>query len=195
MKSFFSSVYFVWAVLALPSVPMLIGLMGGVEPESLLHPTGEFAARFMILSMMVTPLALIFMNSTVVKWLRLQRRAIGVAAFCYALLHTVLYLVDIASLEAILNDFWEFGIFTGWLAFFIFIPLAVTSNNTMARRLRYRWKPLQRTIYLAGVLTLLHWLYIQNEIGPALVHFLPLAGLQAYRIYVYLWGKEPAPCN
>ena len=87
------------------------------------------------------------------------------------------------SLQLILDEFWLLGIWTGWLGFAIFIPLAITSNQTMVRKLKSKWKPLQRWIYPAAVLTLVHWIYVHNNIGPALVHFAPLAILEVYRIY------------
>ena len=53
--------YGLWALLAAPSVPMMIGLWtGGTQPDVLLHPTGEFAARFMIIALALTPLRLMF---------------------------------------------------------------------------------------------------------------------------------------
>jgi len=75
------------------------------------------------------------------------------------------------------------GIWTGWFAFAIFVPVALTSNQTMVRRLKARWKPLQRWVYPAAVLTLVHWIFVENNIGPALVHFIPLAALEIYRVY------------
>ena len=74
-------------------------------------------------------------------------------------------------------------IWTGWLAFLIFIPLAITSNDRSQRWLKSTWKKLQRWVYPAAVLTLLHWIFVHNDIGPALVHFVPLAALELFRVY------------
>ncbi len=114
-----------------------------------------------------------------------NRRYFGVAAFFYALAHTILYLVDLGTLQKVLSDLPHFYIWTGWLAFLIFVPLAVTSTDGWMRRLGRKWKTLQRTTYLAAVLTLLHWaaLHDWNGLGGAMVHFLPLALLEAYRIW------------
>ncbi len=108
---------------------------------------------------------------------------IGVAAFAYAVFHTVLYIIDMGSLRAILGEALALGIWTGWLAFFIFVPLAATSNDWSVQRMGPAWKTLQRWVYLAALGTLLHWIFVHNNIGPAFVHFLPLAGLEAYRIW------------
>ncbi len=181
---FFNSPYFIWALLALPSLPMMLGLTGGrASAEQLLHPTGEFAARFMIIAMMITPLRMLFPKTRWLFWLQQRRRYFGVAAFGYALLHTVLYIVDMGALQPILDEFFALGIWTGWAAFAIFIPLAVTSNDWSQRKMLAGWKKLQRWVYPAAVLTLLHWIFVHNNLGPALVHFLPLAALETWRIW------------
>lgn len=190
MKTFFNSIYFSWFVLAVPSIGMLIAVINGTDIEKFIHPTGEFAARFMIIAMMLTPLLMLFPRSKLIRWLISRRRALGVAAFCYALVHTLFYLIDMGSLRAVLDEFWLLGIWTGWFAFAIFIPLAITSNQTMVRKLKTKWKPLQRLVYPAAVLTLVHWIYVHNNLGPALVHFVPLIGLEAYRVYANINRKS-----
>jgi len=98
MKTFFNSIYFSWFVLAVPSIGMLIAVINGTDIEKFIHPTGEFAARFMIIAMMLTPLLMLFPRSKLIRWLISRRRALGVAAFCYALVHTLFYLIDMGSL-------------------------------------------------------------------------------------------------
>lgn len=173
---------FVWALLALPAIPMLAGLVSGGELEQLLHPSGEFAARFMIVAMLATPLRMLFPRARWAFWLVRKRRWFGVAAFAHAALHTLLYVVDTGSLSAMAREFLELGIWTGWAAFAIFIPLAATSNDTSVRTLMRWWKPLQRWVYPAAVLTLVHWIFVNNDFVPALVNFAPLALLEIYRI-------------
>lgn len=184
VRGILNSRSFLWALLALPSIPMVAGLVsGGADPERLLHPTGEFAARFMIIAMMITPLRLMFAKSSWPIWLMRRRRYFGVAAFGYSVLHTLLYIIDMASLQAMLDEFLALGIWTGWAAFAIFIPLGLSSNDAAQRMLLGWWKPLQQWVYPAAVLTLLHWIFVHNNLGPALVHFVPLALLEIYRIW------------
>jgi len=59
MKRVFNHPYFFWLLLAIPSIPMMLELSQGRNVGRLLHPTGEFAARFMIIAMMLTPLLLL----------------------------------------------------------------------------------------------------------------------------------------
>ena len=63
------------------------------------------------------------------------------------------------------------------------------------RKLGRRWKPLQRWTYAAALLTLVHWAALHDWGHPAaaLVHFAPLVGLSAYRIwYRYLRPRQSA---
>jgi sulfoxide reductase heme-binding subunit YedZ len=151
----------------------------------LLHPTGEFAARFMIIAMIATPLSMLFKGWRGPRWLVNNRRYFGVAAFAYAAAHTVLYIVDVATVERVLNDLPKLYIWTGWLAFAIFIPLAVTSMDYFVRTMGPAWKKLQRWTYAAAVLTLVHWASLHNweGIAPAAVHFTPLVLLSIYRVW------------
>ena len=190
------SPYWLWALLAVPGLGMINALVTSTDPAAfreLLHPTGEFSARFLIIAMLASPLALIFRNARFPKWLKKNRRYFGVAAFAYALLHTIFYLVDKDSLQPVLAELPKLYIWTGWVAFLIFIPLAATSFDYFVRKMGTNWKLLQRTTYVAAVLTLVHWaaLHDWGGIGPALVHFGPLAVLEGYR--VWYWYLRPRP--
>lgn len=183
MKSLVNSPYSLWLLLALPSIPMTMSLLSGGGAEQLLHPTGEFGARFMIIAMIISPLRLMFPKNRFWLWMARRRRYFGVAAFFYAFAHTILYIVNKASVASVLDEFLLLGIWTGWLAMFIFVPLAITSNDWSVKYMGKNWKRLQQTVYIAAIGTLLHWMFVHNDFGPALVHFIPLAGLEIYRIW------------
>jgi sulfoxide reductase heme-binding subunit YedZ len=190
------SPYWLWILLALPGLGFISGLLTSTDPDiyhGLLHPTGEFSARFMIIAMLASPLALVFRGWRGPKWLKTNRRYFGVAAFAYALFHTVLYLIDEATVTNVLNDLPKLYIWTGWIAFAIFIPLAVTSMDYFVRVMGPWWKQLQRLTYVAAALTLLHWaaLHDWGGVGPAFVHFGPLIVLEFYR--VWYWYLRPRP--
>ena len=176
-----------WALLSLPAIPMTLGLTSGAPDavSSLLHPTGEFAARFMIIAMMITPLMMFFRDASWPRWLMKRRRYLGVAAFFYALAHTVLYLIDEGAIAFTAGEVSKLYIWTGWIAFLIFVPLAVTSTDAWVRRLGRSWKKLQQFVYAAAILTLIHWaaLHDWGGVGAALVHFAPLAVLEMYRLW------------
>ncbi|UOA33851.1 Protein-methionine-sulfoxide reductase heme-binding subunit MsrQ (plasmid) [Sulfitobacter sp. DSM 110093] len=188
------SPYWFWVLLSLPGLAVLNSLINAPDSKAIqeaLHPTGEFAARFMIIGMMASPLALVFKGWRGPRWLQKNRRYLGVAAFFYALAHTVLYLIDLGTVQKVMADLPRFYIWTGWIAFVIFVPLAVTSSDYFVRKLGRNWKTLQRTTYAAAVLTLLHWAALHDWGGfaPAMVHFVPLGLLEAYR--VWYWYLRP----
>ncbi len=179
--------YWLWAILALPAMGMISPFFNE-ETRALrgvIHGSGEFAARFMIISMMATPLLMLTKGSRFARWLKANRRYFGVAAFGYAAVHTLAYVLAEGSADRVLAEATQFDMLTGWLAFFIFIPLAATSMDYAVRRLGTWWKPIQRWTYGAAVLTLLHWASLHNwgSWPPAAVHFAPLAALTLYRLW------------
>lgn len=189
--------YWLWLLMAIPAIGFTLALFNASDPnivEELLHPTGEFSARFMIIALIASPLVLIFKGRAFPRWLQKNRRYFGVAAFGYALFHTILYVIDMGALGPILSDAPNLAIWTGWIAFFIFVPLAITSTDGFVRRLGRKWKTLQRTTYIAAILTLLHWaaLHDWGGVGPALVHFGPLAALEAYRLWYWTLRNRTA---
>lgn len=174
-----------WILLSLPAILLIHGYWtGDTIAMDMLHPTGEWSARFMIIALMITPLSVIFGNRRWVGWLMKRRRSFGLAAFGYAALHLLFYLIDMEELEPILAEFWAPGIWTGWAALLVFVPLAMTSNNASMRRLQQGWKRLQRLAYVAALLTLAHWLLIHDGVTTALVHFIPLLTVQLLRAII-----------
>ncbi|MGB0900204.1 sulfite oxidase heme-binding subunit YedZ [Halocynthiibacter sp.] len=198
MKNRFS-VFFpwlLWVILAIPALSMLSEAISGTSSdrfENLLHPTGEFAARFMIISLLATPLCMLLRGWRGPAWLKRNRRYFGVAAFGYAALHLGFYVIDKAALAPMLADLATPPFWFGWLAFAIFVPLAVTSSDYFVRRLGPNWKELQRWNWVAAVLIVFHWLTMDNgkSLGPVLVHFTPLALLTGYRLWY--WYLRPRP--
>ncbi len=191
--------WFFWGLLCLPALPMLSVLSSGQDTTlaGLLHPTGEFAGRFLILTMMITPLTLLFKGQQWPRWLMKRRRYLGVASFAYALAHTVLYLGVKGGAAFAPAELKQVYIWSGWLAFVIFVPLAITSSDRWVKRLGRRWKTLQRFVYAAAVLTLLHWAALHNWRGitSAMVHFGPLIALEIYRLWYHLLRRRSVRVN
>jgi sulfoxide reductase heme-binding subunit YedZ len=186
--------YWLWALFALPAVLMSYEALTSDDPRVfhiLVHPTGEFSARFLIATLMATPLAMLLKGWRGPQWLKKNRRYLGVAAFGYALLHTLFYLIDKGSLATVTGELSRLYIWTGWIAFIVFIPLALTSMDYFVRKMGTWWKWLQRWTYAAAVLTLIHWaaLHDWGGIAPAMTHFVPLIALEAYR--VWYWYLRP----
>jgi sulfoxide reductase heme-binding subunit YedZ len=183
-KSLLNSRYFIWALLALPSVIMIRGyLTETLYYGELMHASGEVSARLLIVTMAVTPLRLMLPNARWPLWLLEHRRYFGVATFAYALLHTLFYLQKSAEFSKILTESLEFEYWTGWLAFLIFSGLAATSNKRSVSILKAAWKKLHRWIYAAALLTFLHWIFVAFNFLPGVIHASVLAMLEAIRIW------------
>jgi sulfoxide reductase heme-binding subunit YedZ len=157
--------------------------------EDLLHPSGEWSARLLILALMLTPLSQLLPGQRSVQWLLRRRRWFGVAAFGYALLHLAFYLLEMRIFRDMLAELGAPGVWTGWLAFLLMLPLALTSNDRAMRALKASWKRLQRLAYPAALLTLAHWALVHDNVTAALVNFAPLAVLQAWRMLRSVRGK------
>ena len=172
-----------WLLLAAPWLIMTARyLTGDLYYGEFIHATGEFSARLLILTLAATPLRIMFARSRWTLWLLRNRRYFGVAAFAYALPHLVAYLWKLASVAKIIEEGMQPGMWTGWIALIIFLALAVTSNNFSTRKLGPRWKTLHRLVYLAAILTFVHWLLVAFNPTSGLVHAGVLIALEAFRV-------------
>ncbi len=190
LKALLNTPYFIWVILALPSIPLLIQFLTGVydglglseqEVLEIRERAGTFAAISLALALLMTPLSQL-RNSAFLRWLLARRRYFGVACFSFAVLHMALYLVILESAANFVQELGRLEIILGWLAFFIIVPLGLTSNQVSMRILGRKWKRLQQFAYLVGLLVLAHWLLVHGPM-PALVFFAPLALLEAIRLW------------
>jgi len=172
-----------WLVLAGPCVVVTFQYMTGyLYYGEFIHATGKYSAQLLIVTLAATPLRLLFPNSRWAIWLLRNRRYFGVATFAYAVPHLLAYLWKLASVEKIVAQGMEPGMWTGWLALAIFLALAITSNNFSVRKLGRRWKVLHRLVYFAAILTFAHWILLAFDPISALVHAGVLALLEGYRV-------------
>ena len=174
-----------WLVLALPAAAILhrYATDPGLWPGDLLRPTGEWSARLLIFALCLTPLCQLLPRSRAIQWLVAHRRAFGVGAFAYALLHLLFYLLDMGALDALLAELAAPGIWTAWVALLCLVPPALASNDAAVRRLGAAWKKVQRLAYPAALFTLAHWALVHDSLAGALIHFAPLAALQSARLF------------
>lgn len=162
----------------------LNGNLGANPVEFFLRTTGVLALIFLLGTLAVTPLRKIFGWNELIKF----RRMLGLYAFFYAFLHLITYGIFDKSFDvsAIVEDVWQRPfIAVGMLAFFLLIPLAVTSTNGMIKRLGGKnWQQLHKLTYPIAILGVIHfWLIVKSDVFyPALFAIL-LAILLGYRIY------------
>lgn len=164
---------------------------------------GDTALRILLISLAITP----FRDLT--RWLPVMkiRRRVGLAAFWYACAHLAaylgldLYLAAGMSLSGMWAGLWEdvtkrIYITLGMTAFVLIIPLALTSFNSMVRRLGARlWQNLHYSVYPLAVIACLHYGFMVkgNQLGPW-VHGGVLALLLAYRLVAGIRSRRrPQP--
>lgn len=155
---------------------LALGKLGANPVEAVLHHTGDWTLRLLLITLAITPLRELSGRA----WLMRLRRMLGLYTFFYACLHVLAYVVleQFFDWQAILADFVERPYITvGMLAFAILVPLAVTSTNAMMRRLGQRWQQLHRLVYVAAIAGVLHFLWLVKAV--ALLEPLIYAGILA----------------
>lgn len=184
------SLILLWILLALPGIMISVSYMIGKSTyDSMMHTTGEFGGRFLVITLIATPLSVLFPKTKFGKWLLRNRRYFGVTAFFYTLTHAVAYVLE-TTIGEVAKVFFDIGMIPGWLAFFIFIPLAITSTNRAVKKLGQKWKYLHRLVYVAAVLTFAHWALIHYNWKPALVHFAPIILLHIIAAFVLFYRRK-----
>jgi sulfoxide reductase heme-binding subunit YedZ len=184
------------ALLALPALPMLLAAGVADDPRALrhlVHGTGAWAGRFLVLALALGPLAMLRPRWPALRWLIRRRRAVGLAAFGYAAAHLAFHLADRGPGAFAARELARVAILCGWAAFLIMVPLALTSNDAAVRRLGTRWKPLQRWAYAAAALVFAHWALARHGAAAAVLTFAPLAALEAWRLRRNAARRRPAP--
>ena len=129
--------------------------------SELMYDSGVISTQLLVLTLTVTPLTRLATRwraiLPTVRWLSRRRRYFGVASFAYASLHLLFYLRQTGDVDTVLWQTQDIKFAFGWIAFLIFLALAVTSNNRSVAALKHRWKPLHRSVYVAGLFLFLHW--------------------------------------
>jgi sulfoxide reductase heme-binding subunit YedZ len=170
-----------WLALAAPGVVLLVNYASGaMSYDQFVHWSGDIAVWLLIGVLSVSPLRRITRGNFRL-WLGKRRRDMGVATFAYAAGHLAAYLMAKADPDLIWQEGVQLGLLTGWVAFAIFLALALTSNETSAHMMRGAWKRLHWFIYPAAVLTAAHWILAASDTAIAAVHAIAIALLLAMR--------------
>lgn len=168
----------------------------GANPlEFVTRTTGMLTLVFLTITLTVTPLRKITGLNRLVKF----RRMLGLFAFFYGFLHLMTYIwfdryfnlksvpADVASRPFIA---------IGMAAFFLMVPLAITSTNKMIKRLGgKRWNKLHKLIYAAGIAGALHyWLLVKSDTRLPLTFAFVLLLLLLHRLFVKVYPPgNPVP--
>lgn len=154
-----------WPLYVIGAIPVVnlfrLGFAGdlGVDPVKVIeHSLGLWGLWLLIAGLAVTPLA----RFTGIRLIR-YRRAIGLLAFFYILVHLLVWLVlDVQILSLVWKDILKRPYITiGMAAFVMMLPLAVTSNARSIRRMgAASWRSLHRLVYLIVPLGAVHFVMV-----------------------------------
>ncbi|MEN8172269.1 MAG: protein-methionine-sulfoxide reductase heme-binding subunit MsrQ [Chloroflexota bacterium] len=121
--------------------------------------TGKAALVILLLSLACSPIGRVFNYK---KLLRL-RRPLGLYSFLYASIHFAIFIgVDYFFNFNLIKDalltkrYAIVGLTTG----LILLILAITSTRGWQRRLKANWKRLHRLAYVAGILAVVHFIWL-----------------------------------
>lgn len=151
--------------------------------------TGDWTIRLILLGLAITPLRKI----TGWKDLARFRRMIGLYAAFYALLHLANFMIldHYFDWNMIFTDILKRKAITfGMIAFMLLIPLAMTSNKAMMKRLGKSWLKLHKLVYATGILAVIHnIMMVKADLFEPTIHAAILIYLLGYRLYGHISGK------
>jgi sulfoxide reductase heme-binding subunit YedZ len=165
----------------------------GANPlEFVTRTTGILTLLFLLISLAVTPLRRI----TGLNWLVRFRRMLGLFAFFYGSLHLLTYVAfdrffhfTTIPGDVVKRPFIAIGV----TAFFLMVPLAITSTDKMVKRLGgKRWARLHKVVYVSGVLGVLHYyMLVKSDVRLPLTFAFVLALLLGFRIFAKYYQAPP----
>ena len=143
--------------------------------------TGKTALILLLLSLACTPINVVFGFKKILR----VRRALGLYAFLYASLHGLTFVAwdygfDLRLLKPAILD--QRFVLAGFAAFLLLLPMAVTSTRGWQRRLGKHWKRLQRLVYLASALIIVHFVWLVKDPREPLRYGVVIALLLVVRI-------------
>lgn len=164
----------------------------GANPlEFVTRTTGMLTLVFLMITLALTPVRKI----TGLNWIVKFRRMVGLYAFFYGTLHLVTYIWfdRFFNLRSIVGDVAQRPfIAVGMTAFFLMLPLAITSTNKMVKRLGgKRWAMLHRLVYVAGAGGVIHyWMLVKSDKRLPLTFGFILLLLLGHRLFLKFYPPE-----
>lgn len=156
---------------------------------------------FLYSVLLITPLGYV-LKAEWLKLLKFSRRGLGVAAAYFAALHAGVSLAgQLGGFEQLryLPPVFIWSLLAGTGAVLVLLVMAAASFDAVIRAMTFpRWKWLQRGVYVAGVLIIVHVWSIGTHLAYGWVQWLAFAaltvlfGLECYRATVLFTRTRPA---
>jgi sulfoxide reductase heme-binding subunit YedZ len=149
--------------------------LGANPVETLTFETGDWTLRFLLITLSMTPLRQWTGQASFIRF----RRLFGLYTFFYLSCHFTIWFIADHSLDvgAMIEDIIKRPYITlGFSALVLMLPLAITSNQAMIRRLGKKWKSLHQLVYLILALGILHfiWLVKADYLEPTIYAIIAL---------------------
>jgi sulfoxide reductase heme-binding subunit YedZ len=162
----------------------------GANPIEALHfGFGDWAMRFLCITLALTPIKIITGQNMLLRF----KRMMGLYAFFYASLHLLVFIVLDLSLswEAFKDEVPKSPyILMGLLTYLLLIPLAVTSTKKMQKWLGRSWLKLHRLVYVAGLTAVVHYFWlVKKDYTEPLIYAGVIGVLLGIRVVVYCRKK------
>jgi sulfoxide reductase heme-binding subunit YedZ len=163
----------------------------GANPiDVITRTTGRWTLTFLLITLSVTPVR----KLSGLTWLIRYRRMLGLFAFFYGSLHlmTYVWLDKFFDVHEMLHDIAKRRFITaGMTAWFLMLPLALTSTTGWIRRLGgKRWQRLHRLIYFSAATGVVHFIWlVKADLRRPLKYGAVLAVLLAYRLFIWLMSR------
>lgn len=163
-------------------VAIFRNILGPDPADELAVRTGEWALKFLILCLCITPIRKLLDFKRIAP----LRRTFGLYSFFYSALHCLVYFVFLLQFRwmEVMEDVAERPYITvGLVSFCILLVLALTSPRSVVKRLGRRWASLHKLVYIAAALALLHQFWIvRASIAEPAFYATILALVLSYRL-------------
>ncbi len=168
----------------------------GINPiETLTHETGQWALRFLLASLAITPLRRLTGWNRVIVF----RRMLGLFAFFYAILHLSVWVVfdHYFMLGTMIEDIAKRPFITmGTISLLLMVPLALTSTKWAIRRMGRRWQTLHRLVYVSAAAAVVHFIWKEKVIiNETMIYAGVLAALLGVRLVLAMRSRGARALN
>lgn len=189
----------IWGLYAIGFIPAVwyfyLGATGRIPGNAVKvfeHLLGIWALRFLLATLAVTPLRDLA-GTNLIRY----RRALGLLAFWYVMMHFATYMIldQNLNMAEIVRDIVARPFITiGMASLVLLIPLAATSNAFSIRKLGAGWRKLHQLSYVIVLGGALHYAMSVKVITAEPFIYLALAAIlvayRAFRPRIMQWRKE-----
>ena len=167
------------------------GVLGANPVEAIIHDTGIWGIRFLVLTLTLTPLYHYSKHEVV----RTLPKPIGLVAFFYVLNHFLCYaIIDQAGdLGVIVIDIIETPyLIVGWAGFLCLCAVGLASFNSFQEWFNKNRSTISGLVYSAAVLGVWHFYWQEKVISyEAFIHSVLMTLLVLWRLRIST-GKSPS---